>query len=88
MGRIIRIICMLAAGVAISIALTGFVIPIRLEVEVDPDKLYQYEDLTRDDVTVYLSPLFKRGEKINDFIFSKTSDNFSRLNSAFFPALL
>ena len=61
---------MLAAGVAIGIALTGFVIPIRLEVEVDPDKLYQYEDLTRDDVTVYLSPLFKRGEKINDFIFS------------------
>ena len=74
MGRIIRIICMLAAGAAIGIALTGFVIPIRLEVEVDPDKLYQYEDLTRNDVTVYLSPLFKRGKKINDFIFSKTSD--------------
>ena len=73
MKKVIRIICMLCVAVAIGIGLTGFIIPIRLEIEVNPDKLYQYEDLKRDDVTVYLSPLFKRGNKIDDFIFEKKS---------------
>lgn len=73
MKKLIKIILMVCVAAAIGIGITGFVIPIRLEIDVNPDKLYQYEDLTRDDVTVYLSPLFKRGKKIDDFIFEKKS---------------
>lgn len=71
--RIIKRIILILLSVAAAVLLTGFVIPVRLEVEVNPEKLYQYDSLTRDDVTVYLSPLFKRGKQITDFRFTKES---------------
>lgn len=71
--KLFKFIIIAALAAVPAVLLFGFVIPIRLEVEVDPDKLYRYEDLTRDDVSVYLSPLFKRGNQIYDFTFSKES---------------
>lgn len=70
-----RIWPFLLLAAAAGVALTGFVIPIRLEIEVNPDKLYQYDAIEREDVNVYLSPLFKRGNKVDDFVFKKTSSD-------------
>lgn len=73
--KAVKILIPLAIGIAAAVLLVGFVIPIRLEVEVNPDKLYRYEDIERDDVNVYLSPLFKRGKKVTDFVFDKSSSD-------------
>ena len=72
--KTILYLLMAAAAAGAALFLAGYYIPVRLEVEVDAGKLYKYEDITRDDVTVYLSPLFRRGGQVTDFRFEKTSD--------------
>ena len=65
------------AGLIAAVVLVGFLIPVRIEADIDPDKLSKYEELTRDDVNVYLSPLFRRGKQVDDFSFKKdTSGNY------------
>ena len=68
------------AGVAVFFGLcvmiviaVCFFVPVRLIIDVSPEKANHFEEITKDDVTVYPSALFRRGEKTNNFRFVKDS---------------
>lgn len=63
--------------IAVSIGLAcvpGFLLPVRLQIDVPEKKAYRYEDIAKEDIKVYASPLLTRGRQLTDFEFSKESN--------------